>query len=150
MKASAHAVRLLAVASVAFSCVLCATADEHPKYYLYTGVTSSAAGGTAFENAKWWKDESGNIGKDGDTPDPAGDFYAVNYRIDTRSAMGISQVFNCNSLHISNEAASQGFYIYNYYNTGTAVFTVLGEVFHQFQNLFVLVFHFCDWEYFLN
>ena len=95
------------------SFVFAAMAEEERKTYeLYQEVKSSEAGGTAFENAKWWRDMTGNIGTDGALPDATGDYYSLGYRIDTPNVSRKGIFFDCNSLHIGNEIKAGSLYVF--------------------------------------
>ena len=45
--------------------------------YTYVGGAPSAVGNSAYENAKWWKNSAGVVGKDGDPLDPSGDYISA-------------------------------------------------------------------------
>ena len=45
--------------------------------YTYVGGAPSAVGNSAYENAKWWKNSAGVVGKDGDPLDPNGDYISA-------------------------------------------------------------------------
>ena len=100
--------------------------DAAPKYYLYQRVPHNSEGGCALVNAKWWVDESGNKGVDGDTPDPNGDYYTKNYWLDTPNEnQGKTVPFACNSLHIGEVGGDWG--RLNIYTARDSVFKVLGK-----------------------
>ena len=97
-----------------------------PKYYLYQDVPHSSTGGCALVNAKWWVNESGEKGTDGNLPDPTGDYYTKTYRLDTRNEnSGASLPFECNSLHIG-ELSTQWSRM-NVYTANHSTFKILGQ-----------------------
>ena len=83
---------------------------ERKTYELYQDVRNSAEGGTAFENAKWWRDAAGNVGEDGGVPDAAGDYYSRSYLLQT--GLKNELYFNCRSLHIGDSDAAGSLFVY--------------------------------------
>ena len=94
-------------------------ADAHPKYTLNGWVNNDSA----YKNAKYWNDESGNPGVDGATPDSNGDYYSGNVRLDTPSG---TFHFNVHSLNLG-EIGGKGAQAYCMAANNNTVFGVLGD-----------------------
>ena len=63
---------------IGVSAVLLSVLSVHAETYTYVGGAPSAVGNSAYENAKWWKNSAGVVGKDGDPLDPNGEYVVAN------------------------------------------------------------------------
>ena len=83
------------------ACALLSHAETHRKYYLNKWSFHGNPESPAFHDASYWNDENGNPGESGGALDTSGDYYVIDYLLQSdNESQGATPTFECHSLTI--------------------------------------------------